>query len=188
MGFAETNSTFTLRGFTAGIRPHVAGEASTSSTTAAYASSVTRTLRNPGLATSAEAISPAPAAPRSWAAMASAMSSGLRRSGRASFIARFVAKSPNVALAGRSISMAGTAAPSSRTGSAPAATASDQARATATLTRARIAGAGAGLADWAELDTGVSSGCVRERWAAIVPVWRAGPARSPMRCVLAPRM
>ena len=65
---------------------------------------------NPGGATAADAIGPPPAAassPPSAATMASAIASGGRRSGRASFIARFVARSPCSAFAGRSTSTDG---------------------------------------------------------------------------------
>ena len=103
------------------------------------ASSVTRRLRKPGRATSAEAISDVAGPSRSDAASASAISRGDLRSGRASFIARFVAKSPNAGLAGRSISTAGAADASSIAGSRPAATASAHACSTAARTRARTA-------------------------------------------------
>ena len=104
-------------------------------------------MTNPGRATSAEATSPAPASPRRDSASASAMSSGDRRIGRASFMARLVAKSPKVTLAGRSTSMAGADVGSSSAGSRPAATASAQARSTAARTRARMAaGAATGSA------------------------------------------
>ena len=72
-------------------------------------------------------------------ASASAMSSGDRRSGRASFIARLVATSPNAGLAGRSISTIGTAASPSTSGRAPEATAACHAPSTAARTRERIA-------------------------------------------------
>ena len=52
-------------------------------------------------------------------ASASAMSSGDRRSGRASCIARLVARSPNAGFAGRSMATAGRSTPSSIAGSAP---------------------------------------------------------------------
>ena len=73
-----------------------------------------------------------------------AICSGARRRGRASFIARFVAKSPCSGFAGRSISMAGAAAGSSRAGKVPASTVRSHARATASRTCVRI-GAAAGL-------------------------------------------
>ena len=89
---------------------------------ASYAASATRMLRNPGRATSTPAMSPGPAAAplRSASARTSAIASGGRRSGRASFIARLVARSPNAGFAGRSTSMAGVSASSPTAGSRPA--------------------------------------------------------------------
>ena len=92
----------------------------------------------PGGATSTASIGesePSPPASRtSLAARSVASSRGERRYGRASFIARFVAKSPCAALAGRSTSIVGRAASSGRGGSAPDSIAAAHARSTAART------------------------------------------------------
>ena len=96
------------------------------------------------------------------------MSSGDRRIGRASFMARLVAKSPKVALAGRSTSTAGAVAGSSSAGNRPAATASTQARSTAARTRARMAaGAATGSA-------GMVTGDLLAGWTGRTPSYRPG--------------
>ncbi len=67
----------------------------------------------------------------SSSASARAMSSGARRYGRASRIARFVAASPWSGLAGRSTLTSGVSSAGSSGGSEPAAIAAAQARSTA---------------------------------------------------------
>ena len=88
------------------------------------------------------------------------MSSGDRRSGRASCMARLVARSPNAGFAGRSMATAGRSTPSSIAGSAPDRTAASHARATASRTCDRMA-AGAAL-DWPGLGTDRLLGVARE--------------------------
>ena len=119
VGLADTNSTSTARGWSGWNRPHEPGAARTPATVDSSAESASRRFTNPGRATSAEAIS-APSGPvRIASASASAMSSGDRRSGRASCIARLVARSPNAGFAGRSMATPGRSTPSSIAGRAP---------------------------------------------------------------------
>ena len=86
---------------------------------------------NPGGATSAASMTDGrpsgPGSRTSLAARSVAISSGARRYGRASFMARFVARSPWSGSAGRSTSTAGRWSAAS-SGRAPLRTASSQAR------------------------------------------------------------
>ncbi len=98
-----------------------------------------RRLTNPGGATTASAIGLAGsvAVVTSASTRAVAIARGGRRSGRASCIARFVARSPCSALAGRSTAMAGRSWSAGCAGSVPAASAAFQACSRASRTRAR---------------------------------------------------
>ena len=95
------------------MRPQAPGFASTPATSSSRAPSARRMLRKPGGATSTDAIGEpgALASVASSAAIASAIRRGAIRYGRASFIARPVARSPCSACAGRSISTGGSSAP-----------------------------------------------------------------------------
>ena len=81
VGLADTNSTLTRRGRTGATRPQASGATSAESIVSSRTRSLRRRLRNPGGATSTDAIGLAgSAAPRSIsAASAAAMSSGARR-------------------------------------------------------------------------------------------------------------
>ena len=143
VGLADTNSTFTRRGRIGCTRPQSPGAARTPAIVCSRARSVTRRLTKPGGAASAAAIglSPAPTSASRPISSAStwAISSGARRYGRASRIARFEAKSPCSGFAGRSMSTAGRSSGGSG-GSVPAAIARSHARSTAALARVRIGG------------------------------------------------
>ena len=144
VGLADTNSTLTDRGRVGATRPQAGGSARIAATVASSASSRRRRLRNPGGATSALAIGvevgSAAASLVTSAANACAMASGAMRYGRASFIARLLAKSPCAEPAGRSISTGGRVASAGKSGSAPEATARSQARATAARAWVRMGG------------------------------------------------
>ncbi len=97
VGLADTNSTLTDRAETGSTRPHSSGAARMPSTTASSAAGLSRTFRKPGGATSTASTGEdgSPVASRtSFAANSVAISIGALRYGRASFIARFVARSP----------------------------------------------------------------------------------------------
>jgi hypothetical protein len=145
VGLAETNSTLTLRGRIGATRPQVPGAARTASTVSSRTASDRWRLMNPGGAAAADAIGePGSAdAADSRSTIASAIASGGRRNGRASFIARLVARSPCSAFAGRSMSTP-KAAPSGIAGSSPAATAAVHAASMASRTRARTVFVGPG--------------------------------------------
>jgi hypothetical protein len=143
VGLADTNSTFTERGFAgAGSRPQASGSARTVPIIDSSAVSRSLMLRKPGGATSADATGVAAdgsvASAVSSVARAVAIANGAIRYGRASFIARLVARSPWTGSAGRSTSTAGRTASSGHVGSAPAATARSHARPTAAPACARI--------------------------------------------------
>src|SRR5436190_1899776 len=144
VGLADTNSTLTARGRTGATRPQPTGSARIAATADSRASSRSRTFRNPGAATSAEATGDVDPAfvdsLSSSAAIADAIVSGAIRYGLASRIAMLLAKSPWTGSAGRSIATSGRVAPSGHTGSAPEATARSQARPTTVLTTVRIGG------------------------------------------------
>ena len=123
MGLAETNSTLTARGRSGSSRPHEPGAARIPATVDSNAESAIRRFTKPGRATSAEAMSTPSGPVRIASASASAISSGDRRSGRASCIARLVARSPNAGFAGRSTSTEGAEDGSATAGSAPDASA-----------------------------------------------------------------
>ena len=119
-------------------------------------------LRNPGAAASARAtgvvVGVSAASFASSAASAEAIAIGAIRYGRASLIARLLAKSPCSGSAGRSTSTLGRSS-SASPGSAPASIARDQARSIASRTRRRNVG----------VDTvdGLQ-GFGQERWSAMV--------------------
>ena len=171
VGLAETNSTLTERPVpSAAVRPQLDGSARIAATVASSASSRSRRLRKPGAATSAAAIGLAgssAASAVSSAASAAAMASGAIRYGRASLIARLLAKSPCTGSAGRSTSTAGRSASAGIAGSAPLATVRSQARSTAARTIPRIVTAWLGLVCGLVWDTDVDPrsgrGLVR-RW------------------------
>ena len=149
VGLADTNSTLTFRGRIGRTRPQRVGPARTPCDRRPRARDrPARRLMKPGAATSADAIglSPAPSALRGRSPSAStrAISSGDRRYGRASLIARFDAKSPCSGLAGRSMSTAGRSSSATAAASAPAAIARSQARSTAARACVRIGGGGLG--------------------------------------------
>ena len=183
VGLAETNSTLTCRGRSARARPQASGFASTPATSSSRAPSARRMLRKPGGATSTDAIGE-PAVPASApvvasisaassAAIASAIRRGAIRYGRASFMARLVARSPCSGLAGRSISTGGSSAPSGgAAGRAPDATARAQARSTARRARARFGTIGSG-GSTVRTRAPVSAGVA----AAIVPAGVLGRLR-----------
>ena len=127
VGLADTNSTLTERGRIGATRPHAGGSARMPAIVASSAPSSRRMFRKPGAATSAEATgveaASAVASATSSAASASAIAVGAIRYGRASRIARLLAKSPWTGSAGRSTSTAGRTAPSGQAGNAPPATA-----------------------------------------------------------------
>jgi hypothetical protein len=139
VGLAETNSTFTDRGRIGATRPQSFGAVRISSIVSSRTRSDRRMLMKPGGATTADAIAlpGSDDAADSASAIAWAMASGGRRSGRASFIARFVATSPCSGLAGRSTSTAGTAWSAGMSGRSPAARARDHASSIASRTRSR---------------------------------------------------
>src|SRR5664280_2761248 len=125
VGLAETNSTLMCSGWAMVTRPQVAGLRRMPCAMAARAWSDSRTLRNPGGATSTAAMGEAGsvAVVATCAAIALAISIGARRYGLASFKAMLLAKSPRVASAGCSIVTAestGTVgAPPAEAGSRP---------------------------------------------------------------------
>ena len=111
-----------------------------------------RRFRNPGGATSAEAIGvdagSSAARPATAVLSASAIASGAIRYGRASFIARLLAKSPWPGSAGCSTSTAGRVASSGSGGSDPSAMARSHARPTASRTWVRTGVATSGASGW----------------------------------------
>ena len=142
VGLADTNSTLTERGRIGATRPHAVGSARIPAIVDSSAPSPRRMFRKPGAATSAEATGVEPSSLADSAVKASArapaIAAGAMRYGRASFIARVLAKSPWAGSAGRSTSTAGRTDPSGQVGRVPASTARSQARSTAARTCVRI--------------------------------------------------
>ncbi len=170
VGLAETNSTLTARGLADASRPQRAGSARMPATIRSSAASARRRFRNPGGAAVAPAMVAAgsPAAARSIdVASAVAIASGACRYGRASFMARLVARSPCSGFAGRSTSIATGAPSAGSAGNEPSAMAASQARPISTRARARI-----------EDDGGSRSGSVTARMVAARPL--GAPAGDPL--------
>ena len=120
------------RGSPARAPAHRRGSARTVAIVDSSAVSRSRRLRKPGGATSTDATGVATdgsvASALSSVARAVAIANGAILYGRASFIARLVARSPWIGSAGRSTSTVGRTASSGQAGSAPAATARSHAR------------------------------------------------------------
>ena len=154
VGLADTNSTLTDRSRTGSIRPHVAGVFRIAAIDSSRAWSAIVMFTNPGAATPTEAIGESRTSrPASIsAARTEAISRGALRYGRASFIARFVEKSPYSGRAGRSISIATGCSPGSA-GNVPLAIA--RAHAWSIVARTRVL-MGVGPVSPADLGWGVA--------------------------------
>ena len=138
VGLADTNSTLTDARPTGGDAAPAPGSARIAAIVRFEGRSVRRRFRNPGGATSTEAIGESRRVGRRRGdspARRRAIASGAIRYGRASFIARLLAKSPWSGSAGRSTSTAGASAsgagPAGRRSHRPIPGARDRARTSA---------------------------------------------------------